>query len=1077
MFLSSLNILYYVLLGTFSLDVNRYKFYRANLVVVVVKYYRLWPYVTKDMGATSRRNVFARGHVLAVAALSGILLLFLTALAYSKNLTGSDSPSCRMVFMEPSYARIEAFDENHTKYASKYSLYLYRELGKDVIPSEDNNFMLDGIPILFIPGNAGSYRQVRSVAAETSNMYFEEMSNEERINNPHVRNYDFFAADFNEDFTAFHGRTLLDQAEYLNEAVKFILGLYQNQENPPKSVVILGHSMGGVVARAMLTLPNYVPDSINTLITLASPHAAAPLTFDGDMLTIYSAIDRFWFDGFADEQNNHIAKVAHSRLANISLISITGGLLDTILPADYTTLGYMLPSSNGFTVYTTGIPEVWTPMDHLAIVWCAQLRRKVLTLLLQIADFQSPFRTYPLDTRIEIFKSGLLSGFEDYAFEDSDIYRRTSSKVSLRLDTSNIKWYGLGDILKIDQSDATQKSELWKVFSIPKNTSSSFSVVTSSDIRDWKSLDSEKPSGHTVLLCKANVDENVDSVYLDFTEDSTIDFKEFFCLDASANTHKTPFSSSQIDETADSSFGGDFSPFETLQFNHSTLNDFDFIIITTPHETHHTSESNSFLLASLEEQSDSLTSLNGSVPSMAFLGVDFEEKRATTPMHRTIKIPNAWSSLIAYKLKFRISSKEGITTEPVFTPFVRQWSDDPYETKWHLNVAKNPEILLTMHGIAPYTPFLIRSDRDRGVNLDIWVDPTTTKFEQVSLSIDFYDSLRLLVLRYRLALVAINVSTIFLVFMYQVNHNRKYDKFPSFMEGMLSICNFNTLSIIFIFLLILTPVTRIGFIQNVLNIIDPVVLRDRNEINLSLHHRYKLNSFFLGLEENYLFFLGPIFFLMSIGITTLTYLTVFAICAGVVWFIRLFGKAFFSTKEQEAATGPRKVVLDRRSVGIIVLLIAVSFYYPYQLGYLTACVIQALQVIRVAARTKHDGNELNYHLAFLMIMLWVLPINIPVLVQYVHDFNVNWKMPFSSHHNCLSILPILLLTRRYSENTAVPLFKGGAFKATAAIAAYIIFYSLVYGIRHTFWIHHLFNFLCCCILTVHYINTESDQDQ
>lgn len=348
------------------------------------------------MKATSRRNVFSRGHVFVVAALSGILLLFLTALAYTENLTGSDSPSCRMVFMEPSYARIESFDESHTKYASKYSLYLYRELGKDLIPSQDNNFMLNGIPILFIPGNAGSYRQVRSVAAETSNMYFEEMSDEERKNNLHVRNYDFFAADFNEDFTAFHGRTLLDQAEYLNEAVRFILGLYQNQENPPRSVVILGHSMGGVVARAMLTLPNYTPDSINTIITLASPHAAAPLTFDGDMLTIYSAIDRFWFDGFAEEQNNHIAKVARSRLSNISLISITGGLLDTILPADYTTLGYMLPPSNGFTVYTTGVPEVWTPMDHLAIVWCAQLRRKVLSLLLQIADFQSPFRTYPL---------------------------------------------------------------------------------------------------------------------------------------------------------------------------------------------------------------------------------------------------------------------------------------------------------------------------------------------------------------------------------------------------------------------------------------------------------------------------------------------------------------------------------------------------------------------------------------------------------------------------------------------------------------------------------------------------------
>ena len=41
--------------------------------------------------------------------------------------------------MSPSYARIRAFDETHTKYASKYNLYLYREQDVDKMPNENEN--------------------------------------------------------------------------------------------------------------------------------------------------------------------------------------------------------------------------------------------------------------------------------------------------------------------------------------------------------------------------------------------------------------------------------------------------------------------------------------------------------------------------------------------------------------------------------------------------------------------------------------------------------------------------------------------------------------------------------------------------------------------------------------------------------------------------------------------------------------------------------------------------------------------------------------------------------------------------
>ncbi|KAK2108663.1 GPI inositol-deacylase, partial [Saguinus oedipus] len=48
----------------------------------------------------------------------------------------------------------------------------------------------------------------------------------------------------------------------------------------PKSVAIIGHSMGGLVARALLTLTNFKHDLINLLITQATPHIAPVMPLD-----------------------------------------------------------------------------------------------------------------------------------------------------------------------------------------------------------------------------------------------------------------------------------------------------------------------------------------------------------------------------------------------------------------------------------------------------------------------------------------------------------------------------------------------------------------------------------------------------------------------------------------------------------------------------------------------------------------------------------------------------------------------------------------------------------------------------
>lgn len=1021
------------------------------------------------MDSKSRGKSRLNRSILTLVSFFGLVLFYLTGYLYTRGLTGADSPGCRIVYMGPSYARITAFDESHTKFASKYSLYLYREQGRDPLPDENEGFKhLGGIPILFIPGNAGSYRQVRSIAAETSDIYFDHYLDQSDGLNPNAKNYDFFTADFNEDFTAFHGRTLLDQAEYLNEAIKFILGLYANSEHPPRSVVVLGHSMGGVVSRVMVSLPNYIPDSINTIITLASPHAAAPLTFDGDILKIYSAVDRFWFQGYDNkETDNTIAKIAKERLSNIALISITGGLLDSILPADYTTLGYLVPPTNGFTVYTTGIPGVWTPIDHLAIVWCAQLRRQVLKALLEIANFDSPDKTYSLERRMEIMRKNFLSGFEDYTSQDKVAYDESADHILLKADSQQINFVQEGQKLKVTPGKMLSPINVFRLPS-PKVSKVQFSLLSSMDIGELKSDDNEGYTQPTLLLCNTMDAIKEDANIIDFTNKETTEIAMFKCIDVRDDSNMIPRSAVDTNSLSESSIGGDKSPFYAIQYNSTILKQYDTVIVTGSLGME-SNDNENFLLAELSDYNASQFNIHEDLFSLMTRGAKFSLP-LDKPLSMNIKIPGAWSSILAYKLKV-LWPEDRETTEyiPMFRTFIRQWSNEPYEVKWHVNIEANNQVLLNMHGIAPYTPFKVKSKEEYGLNIEIWTDSIPDKsLTTIRLRIDLLNSLRLLVLRYRLATVSFCVSIILLALVFQVKHYKETDKFPTFLYGLSCICSPWVFGSILFTLSILTPIMSIKSLQKFLNVIDPVVLQDSNEINLSLTDEFKLNSFFLGLEEKSLWFIGPVFFVMSLGIVLLTFYWLLVAGNVIASISRVLLKRLKLSQTEKKQPKPGKLWANRRIIGVLFVLLVIPIYMPYQFAYVVSCIIQLIQVIKILVDDKTNKSILNYHLSLLILMLWVLPINVPILVVFVHNMTINWTTPFSSHHNFLAILPVILLMERYSNSRTLPKMSQTKYKVTQAILAYYVFYCLVYGIRHTYWIHHLFNLLCCWLLVLHY---------
>lgn len=144
---------------------------------------------------------------------------------------------------------------------------------------------LNGVPVLFIPGNAGSYKQVRSLASEASKLFHHHSSNSEtsnellQVNSEEEQEHPrkvllneliFFSLDLREEQSILSGNILLDQAEFLNDCLRFLLQEVFRERNL-SSVILVGHSMGGVVSKTAFRLPNYLPHSIRTIFVLNSP--------------------------------------------------------------------------------------------------------------------------------------------------------------------------------------------------------------------------------------------------------------------------------------------------------------------------------------------------------------------------------------------------------------------------------------------------------------------------------------------------------------------------------------------------------------------------------------------------------------------------------------------------------------------------------------------------------------------------------------------------------------------------------------------------------------------------------------
>jgi glycosylphosphatidylinositol deacylase len=986
------------------------------------------------------RNPWAYSAYTLATTIVGFVALFLMVESFlTKQL---DVKGCEMSYMRPMYSRFDDFDTEHTRFASKYSLYLYREWGID------EEFTVKGVPVLFIPGNAGSYKQARSIGAEAAYHYHNTVQHESGAGKGERRPLDIFSVDFNEDFTAFHGQTLLDQAEYINDAITFILSLYHTPGRfqrdaslpDPTSVIIVGHSMGGIVARTMITMPNYQANSINTIVTLAAPHARPPVSFDGDIVRIYKGVNDYWRDAYARE------RATDNPLSHVTLISIAGGGLDNIVSSDYASIASLVPESHGFTVFTSSIPNCWTGADHLAITWCDQVRKSIVRALYDVVDVSKAAQTLPRAERMRGFKKWFLTGLEDIA-EKTMSLADAKTLLTLEEDSSIVSQEVRFVLESLGQSAKKPHAYL---LPIPPQDSHA---------RKWSLLTSERldASGEhgrlEVLFCSIfpsypGQSTAIFSTNMDLSGDSP-GATRLACKNAATDVITLPESVA----TSNVPFQPEQAPFSYLEYHLEDLKDHQFVAIVDKVGEHSTG----WVVAEFSSHSDTTIKIDMSLQRLLYGGVSLQ-----LPVRRSlvneIKIPALHSSLLAYNLHI---GRQPCNRGELFAPFIRQYITDVYESKFFVNVE---DAMINLHGMSPYLPPALHSKpASNGLSLQIWSDPTCNNSVDVQLRVDFLGSLGKLWMRYRIAFAAFPLLVVSLVLRQQF---RTYDAtgvFISFAQG-LNECMHSSLPMVFAALTILS--ITLASAQHQAN--KSRVGGQSGNADASSHNAN--NELLLGSDDPFFWFLVPLFGLMCTAICVMVNYVVLLLIY-IVAFLYALIKSFTS---RDQAPAPFSATTNRqRIITTLILLSLVSTVIPYHFAYVLLCIMHlgtCIRAFRLAQTSPLDtySNFSNYAHSIFILMLWILPINIPVLIVWIRNLLMRWMTPFSPHHNVLSIMPFMLLVETLSSGRMVPRVRPILALCTNGVLFAVGAYAAVYGVTYAYVLHHLANVLCAWLVVVHY---------
>jgi pimeloyl-ACP methyl ester carboxylesterase len=151
---------------------------------------------------------------------------------------------------------------------------------------------------------------------------------------------DWFAVDLEGEHSAMDGRILEEHTEYVVYAIHRILDQYKESHDTreregaaassklPHDVILVGHSMGGFVARAAAVHPRLRKSAVQTILTLSSPHQSPPLALQPSLGHYFAQVNREWKKGYEVQTSPGGNYVSDPLLSGVVVVSISGGYND-----------------------------------------------------------------------------------------------------------------------------------------------------------------------------------------------------------------------------------------------------------------------------------------------------------------------------------------------------------------------------------------------------------------------------------------------------------------------------------------------------------------------------------------------------------------------------------------------------------------------------------------------------------------------------------------------------------------------------------------------------------------------------
>ncbi|KAJ1647201.1 GPI inositol deacylase [Coemansia asiatica] len=968
-----------------------------------------------------------------------------------------DIPSCVMSYSRPRFLEQTLFDKTWTRFSTKYKLYLYREGGFDAF---DEPYR---IPVLFVPGNAGSPKQVRSIASATTSAFVDLIGRDPSAVDRGQVGFDFFTVGLNEEFTALHGYSILEQADFVNDAIRYILSLYPKTRLRhklssngtefalPTSVVVIGHSMGGVVARTAFTLPNHIVGSIQAIFTLATPHNNPTASLESFVDKVYTSINSFWRHGFH-----------HGTLDDVSLVSIAGGNLDSMINSDYTYVGDLAPEENSLSLLSSGIDDVWLSLDHQSILWCAQMARKFSTMLLHIMDARLPSQLLPLDKRMDVMRRYLYSKLDygsKYAkpsfsprktkiesYRYVQVYNEGAIRVSIPdksvsgsagIDGKSLFNSSLHLVPTDTIEDSSKSSGLQIIYGLRKQkkdqSNGDHIVDPEFQVFGCNPIDTQQPSAGTDGLS----DSVCTSIYV--PAPASLPLKPAAGGAPKIDVPLLKYTEIPADQLSKFAYIGAEIPaakdIDQIGFFHAQLAE---------------KKASDILVVSPGYQS-LLWSYNIHVPEKP------SGKRINIRTRIRLNVPENPFFVFRAKLAMR-AAKWAKLGKPRFGAVVRQ-SDGRrmFESKfWYDQSVMD----FAIHGRGAYLPSddiannaLKTNHMDtpslwKGVYLDIWADTDYYSGFDISLSINWYSSINRMVKRYDMALLALSFIWASLVLLDQlrtwnndvvesdsVTGAQRRPTFPSCLGSIENLIRNGTLTTMLV-AAALTPVLQTVVAYLMQSHWSPALLA-------------AWNNLFMGVRGSglALCFLPMLLVFLSLGFVALEAVVLTLVCSAISWIAVNVLMRFRSNASADASSSDvallhqqyqnyqqlrqqqqlsliKSPAVTRPLVATVAFIVFVGTFVPYQFAFLVIYFAQLITSIRTTVLASHAAskalaagsahpkahaasvalrNRAKYQLALLLFWTSSLPYCAPELLVWVRNLSVMWFEDAPSDHNLLNM--------------------------------------------------------------------------